>query len=92
MSFWNQGAPDAAAIGPYHSDGDPNPEITTCPIVESTPLVSEAYGQVLQRGLLLSDQQTVDWDYERVKVVPLLETRVEILKLSPFPPRQGFSI
>ena len=55
----NPGSPDAALVVPYHSDGDPNMEITTWPRVGLPLLGGEADGQVLHHGLRLSDQQTL---------------------------------
>ena len=43
-AFRNPGAPDSVVSGPYHSDGDPTPDIPACPVVGLPPLGIEATG------------------------------------------------
>ena len=43
----NSGSLDAAVNGPYHSDGDPTPDIPACPGVGFPPFGGEADGEAL---------------------------------------------
>ena len=51
---------DAAVSFPYHSDGDPTPDIPACMIVWLPPLGGKVEVQALQRGLRLNYQQAVN--------------------------------
>ena len=57
---WQSGDPDAALSGLYHSDGNPNMDISSCMGVVLLQLGVEETGQAIQSGLRLYAQQAFD--------------------------------